>query len=177
MSDISNYNIIIIDSDNAIYTNGSNNLHYYIKLEDNIKDVYKIKILYNAVSIPTANLKGSAPFLTKNLDTIYVNINDYDRIKSNYIAPDNSIITLKSFDAIIIDVNKIKTIDGITTTTMCNDFNENEGNYYLQPIESNFDRIEIKLVNKKNEVITKDFISRVVIKLCVYYNTKKISQF
>ncbi len=60
---------------------------------------------------------------------------------------------------------------------MCNDFNENEGNYYLQPIESNFDRIEIKLVNKKNEVITKDFISRVVIKLCVYYNTKKISQF
>ena len=55
--------------------------------------------------------------------------------------------------------------------------NENEGDYYLYPIESNFNRIYIRLLDKKNILLTKSYLSRFVMKLCVYYYTKKISQF
>lgn len=171
----SNYKIIIIDSDNAIYNNGNSNLNFYIKLSDNIRDVYKIKILYDAISIPTVNLKDTSK--TTNLDNIYINLNNYDRVKSNIIDTQNKSITLSYFDSIMIDFNKIKSTNDITLTTMYNDFNENEGDFYLYPIESNFNRINIELLNKNNEIITKSYISRFVMKLCIYYNTKKISQF
>lgn len=171
----SNYKIIIIDSDNAIYTNGNNNLEFYIKLSDNIRDVYKIKILYDAVSIPTVNLKDTSK--TTNLDNIYINLNDYDRVKSNIKDTSNNIITLNYFDSIMIDFNKIKSTADITLTTMYNDFNENEGDFYLYPIESNFNKIKIQLLDKNNSLLTKSYISRFVMKLCIYYYTKKISQF
>ena len=175
MDDICNYKIIIIDSDNVIY-NGNNNIYdFHIRLTDNIRDVYKIKVLYDAVSFPTVNLLDAGK--TKNLDNIYINLNDYDRIKSSIII-NTELITLRSFDSIMIDFNKLKTGTAVVSeTTMFNDFNENEGDFYLQPIESNFNRINIKLFNKNNEIITKSYISRFVMKLCIYYNTKKISQF
>lgn len=171
----SNYKIIIIDSDNAIYPNGDSNLDFYIKLSDNIKDVYKIKILYDAVSIPTVNIKNTN--IITNLDNIYINLNDYDRVKSNIKDNLNNSITVNYFDSIMIDYNKIKSTTDITLTTMYNDFNENEGDYYLYPIESNFNRIYIRLLDKKNILLTKSYLSRFVMKLCVYYYTKKISQF
>lgn len=171
----SNYKIIIIDSDNAIYPNGDSNLDFYIKLSDNIRDVYKIKILYDAVSIPTVNIKNTN--IITNLDNIYINLNDYDRVKSNIKDNLNNSITVNYFDSIMIDYNKIKSTTDITLTTMYNDFNENEGDYYLYPIESNFNRIYIRLLDKKNILLTKSYLSRFVMKLCVYYYTKKISQF
>lgn len=168
MTDICNYKIILIDTSNVIYNGNSNIYDFHIKLTDNIKDVYKIKILFDAVSIPTSKLLD--PAHTINLDNIYINLNDYDRVKSNTI-------TLGIFDSIMIDFNKIKAIPNITDITMFNDFNENEGDFYLQPIESNFNRINIRLINKKNELIDKNYVSRFVMKLCIYYYNKKISQF
>ena len=117
MTDICNYKIILIDTSNVIYNGNSNIYDFHIKLTDNIKDVYKIKILFDAVSIPTSKLLD--PAHTINLDNIYINLNDYDRVKSNTI-------TLGIFDSIMIDFNKIKAIPNITDITMFNDFNENE---------------------------------------------------
>jgi hypothetical protein len=56
---------------------------------------------------------------------------------------------------------------------MFNDFNENEGDYYLNPVESQFNRLNIQLRDKNNAIITKSFIDRFVMKLCIYYYTKK----
>ena len=175
MTDIINYKIILIDTDNVLYNGNSNNYDFHIRLNDNIRDVYKIKLLYDAVSFPTANLTN--PSKTTNLDNIYINLNDYDRLKSAIIINNNSITPNKYFDSIMIDFNKIKSVSGVDYTTMYNDFNENEGDFFLQPIESNFNRLNIQLLNKNNEVISKDYITRFVMKLCIYYNTKKISQF
>lgn len=175
MTDIINYKIILIDTDNVLYNGNSNNYDFHIRLNDNIRDVYKIKLLYDAVSFPTANLTN--PSKTTNLDNIYINLNDYDRLKSAIIINNNSITPNKYFDSIMIDFNKIKSVSGVNYTTMYNDFNENEGDFFLQPIESNFNRLNIQLLNKNNEVISKDYITRFVMKLCIYYNTKKISQF
>jgi len=173
MDDICNYKIILIDSDNVIYNGNNNIFDFHIRLADNIRDVYKIKVLFDAVSFPVGNLTDVNK--TKNLDNIYINLNDYDRVKSSFID-NGEIITLRAFDSIMIDFNKIKSVPSVNDITMYNDFNENEGDYYLQPVESNFNRINIKLFNNKNQPITKTYISRFVMKLCIYYNTKKISQ-
>jgi len=176
MADICNYKIILIDSDNVIYNEASNIYNFHIKLSDNIRDVYKLKVLFDAISIPSSNLTD--PSLTKNLDNIYINLNDYDRVKSNAIDENGNSVTRNNyFDSIMIDFNKIKSIDSVNDITMYNDFNENEGDFYLKPIESNFNLINIKLLNINNEYITKTYVSRFVMKLCIYYNTKKISQF
>ena len=174
MTDICNYKIILIDSSNVIYNGDSNIYDFHIRLSDNIRDVYKIKVLYDAISFQTSNLLDASK--TQNLDNIYINLNDYDRVKSS-ITTNNEIINIRAFDSIMIDFNKIKAVNNVNETTMYNDFNENEGDFYLQPIEANFNRINIKLLNKNNNVITKSYVSRFVMKLCIYYNTKKISQF
>ena len=171
----SDYKIILIDSSNVFYTNNnSDNYDFYINLNEPLKDVYKIKILYDAVSFTTETLKTN----TLNLDNIYINLNDYDRVRSCLINPTtNTITNLQYFDSIMIDKNKVKLNLGFDDTTMFNDFNENEGDYYLNPVVSQFNRINIQLRNKNNVLITKTLINRFVMKLCVYYYTKKISQF
>jgi hypothetical protein len=163
------YKIIIIDTSNVIYNGSSNNFSFHLNLAEPLKDVYKIKLLYDALSITTATLLASF----SNLDSVYINCNDYDRVRTT--IGDNKSISY--FDSVMIDMNKIKPSTGSLETTMYNDFNENEGDFYLQPIESNFNRINIRLINKKNELIDKNYVSRFVMKLCIYYYNKKISQF
>jgi hypothetical protein len=170
----SDYKIILIDSSNVFYNKSINNFDFHIMFHEPLKDVYKIKILYDAVSFTTETLKNN----TINLDNIYVNLNNYDRIISYTIDPTTKAQNyLSYFDSIMIDKNKVKLNTGFNDTTMFNDFNENEGDYYLKPISSQFNRINIELRNKNNEIITKDLINRFVMKLCIYYYTKKISQF
>lgn len=193
MNDItSDYKIVIIDSKNVFYNNTDNNYDFYIIFPEPLKDVYKIKILYDAVSILTSNLID--PIKTNNLDNIYIKLNDYDRVRTSLIVDvtrehyDNKTLqttqittkelnTLNYFDSIMIDLNKIKSNQDINETTMFNDFNENQGDYFLKPIASQLNRINIQLLDKNNIIISKSYIIRFVMKLCIYYNTKKISQF
>jgi len=163
------YKIIIVDTNNVIYNGNTSNYNFHLNLAEPLKDVYKIKLLYDALSITTTTLKASF----SNLDSIFINCNDYDRVRTT-IGDNNSI---SYFDSIMIDLNKIKTNTGTDYTTMYNDFNENEGDFYLNPITSQFKRIDIQLLDKNNKIITKSLIDRFVMKLCIYYNKKKISQF
>jgi hypothetical protein len=174
----SDYKIILIDSSNVFYTNNNtSNYDFYINFNEPLKDVYKIKILYDAVSFTTTKLHTHEN-LVNNLDNIYINLNDYDRVRSYLINhTQNTITNLQYFDSIMIDTNKVKAIKDINETTMFNDFNENEGDYYLNPVVSQFNRINIQLRNKNNVIVTKTLINRFVMKLCIYYYTKKISQF
>ena len=170
----SDYKIILIDSSNVVYNNDNNNFDFHINFHESLKDVYKIKILYDAVSFTTDTLRDN----TVNLDIIYVDLNSYDRIISYIINPITKAQNyLSYFDSIMIDKNKVKLNTGFNDTTMFNDFNENEGDFYLNPVASQFNRINIQLRNKNNEIITKQLINRFVMKLCIYYYTKKISQF
>ena len=172
----SDYKIILIDSSNVFYTNNNtNNFDFYVNINEPLKDVYKIKVLYDAVSFPTTNLHTAS---RPNLDNIYVNLNDYDRVRSYLIDPvTNNVTNLQYFDSIMIDTNKVKSIAQFNETTMFNDFNENEGDFYLNPVVSQFNRINIQLRDKNNIIIDKTLINRFVMKLCIYYYTKKISQF
>ena len=171
-NNLTDYKIIIIDTENVFYNKGNTIFDFYIILSESLRDVYKIKILYDAVSFSTDKLKD----YTTNLDNIYINLNSYDRVRTSLIVNDN-IKYLNYFDSIMIDKNKVKTNIGFNDTTMFNDFNENEGDYYLNPIASQFKRIDIQLKDKNDNIITNTLINRFVMKICIYYNTKKISQF
>jgi hypothetical protein len=174
------YKIIIIDTENVFYNKDNTIFDFHIKLHESLRDVYKIKILYDAVSFVTTKLNDKTVNNQnpENLDTIYVNLNDYDRVRS-YIIDQNTKTSnyIRCFDTIMIDKNKVKINANISDTTMFNDFNTNEGDFYLNPVESQFNRINITLRDKNNNLITKSLVDRFVMKLCVYYNTKKISIF
>jgi hypothetical protein len=167
--EFSDYKIIIIDTSNVIYNGNSNVFNFHLNLAEPLRDVYKIKLLYDALSINTQTLLNSF----SNLDSVFINCNDYDRVRTT-IADNQSI---SYFDSIMIDMNKIKPSTGALVTTMYNDFNENEGDFYLNPVTSQFNRIDIQLLDKNNKLLTKTFITRFVMKLCIYYNKKKISKF
>ena len=176
---ITDYKIIIIDTDNVFYNGDTTVFDFHINFHEALRDVYKIKILYDAVSFTTTKLNDIGnPSSPVNLDTIYVNLNDYDRVRSYVINQSTKTINyISSFDSIMIDKNKVKINTNITDTTMFNDFNTNEGDFYLNPIASQFNRINITLRDKNNVLITKTLVNRFVMKLCVYYNIKKISLF
>lgn len=177
MGDNKEYKIIIIDSENASYTNNINTYSFSVNLIQPLRDVYKIKVLHAAVSIVNSNMLPSASAPIKNLDPIYIDINRYDRTNSAIKSGDDFNYLLY-YDSIIIDTNKIiQPSSSAEYTTMFNNFNENEGAYMINPIEPQFSRININLYDKTNTLFTKTLISRCLIKICVYYNTKKITRF
>jgi len=174
MEDNREYRVVIIDSANAIF-NDSNIYSFYVNLMQPLRDVYKIKILHAAVSIVNSNMGPGHPI--NNLDPIYIDLNNYNRT-TGAINTANGINYVSYYDSIIIDTNKIyPAAIASDYTTMFNNFNENEGAYMINPIEPQFSRININLYDKTNTLFTKTLISRCLIKICVYYNTKKITRF
>ena len=175
------YKIVLIDSENVHYNNNNPNIYdFYVDILEPLRDVYKIKVLYDGLSIPTTNLLNNNTLSIKNLDTVYITLNGYSRIKTTLIdiVNDNkNNIDLSFFDSITIDLNKIKLNAGINETTMFNDFNVNEADFILNPVASQFNKIFIQLKDKNNNLLTKSFANRFFMKLCIYYKTKKISRF
>lgn len=173
------YRIIIIDSENVSYINNNPNIFsFYVNLAQPIRDVYKIKVLHAAVSIVNSNLLPSSSAIIKNLDPIYIDINNYNRTNSIIIDNNNNINNLYYYDSIIIDTNKIIQPTVLTEyTSMFNNFNDNEGDFIIDPIEPQLGRININLYDKTNSLLTKTKINRFLIKICVYFNKKKITRF
>ena len=176
MEDNKEYKIIIIDSENVKYINNINEYNFSANLMQPLRDVYKIKVLQAAVSIVNSNLIPSNSAPIKNLDPIYIDINNYNRTNSaiiiggieNYIS---------YYDSIIVDTNKIMQPSApAESTSMFNNFNENEGDFIINPLEQ-LSRINIKLFDKNNNILTKTRVSRFLIKICVYYNLKKLTRF
>jgi hypothetical protein len=177
MGDNKEYKIIIIDSENASYTNNINTYSFSVNLIQPLRDVYKIKVLHAAVSIVNSNMLPSASAPIKNLDPIYIDINRYDRTNSAIKSGDDFNYLLY-YDSIIIDTNKIiQPSSSAEYTTMFNNFNENEGDFIINPIEPQFNKININLYDKTNTLLTKTKVARFLMKICIYYNTKKLTRF
>jgi hypothetical protein len=152
------YKIITIDSSNAIF-NITNTFDFYVNLDEPLRNVYKINIITILADIPSASSNFYSP-----LDSIYVNINDYNRLISK---KDNN--NLYYFDSIIIE-NTIS-----SRITIKNDYNttDNINVYHLNPVEPQLTRFNIRIFDKNNTKITNTNINRILIKLGVYYNNKK----
>jgi len=169
--EFSDYKIIIIDTSNVIYNGDSNVFNFHLNLAEPLRDVYKIKIIYSALSIPATTLHDSA--VITNLDNVFIDLNNYNRITSVLKKSNNILTNISYFDSIIIDTADKKTTGLIT---IYNDFNSSENEYYVNPIVSQLNRLDINLYDKNNNILTSSIISRFVMKICVYYNNCKTSR-
>jgi len=153
------YKIITIDSLNAI-NNISNTYDFYMNLDEPLRNVYKINVISILIDIPQIASTFFSP-----LDPVYININDYNRLISK---KNNN--NLYYFDSIIIE-NLIT-----SRITVKNDYNTTDNKFYLNPIEPQLTRFNIRLFDKNNQLITITNINRIVIKLGIYYNNKKYTR-
>ncbi len=163
------YKIITIDSDYAFYPS-ADYCDFYIKLDEALKNVYKINIITMLLSIPN-NSSLKTP-----LNQIFVNLNNYSRL----IAKKNSLVdgnrpNINVFDSIIIE-NQITDTSSTNYTTLKNDYNSSDSIYYLNPLEPQLIRFSVKLTDKNNDLISKTAINRFVMKLGVYYTNKKTTR-
>jgi hypothetical protein len=152
------YKIITIDS---LYVNypTSNIYDFYMSLDEPLRNVYKINVITILADVPQSSF-----FLP--LDPIYVNINDYNRL----ISKKNDNNNIYYFDSLIIE-NTIS-----SRITIKNDYNSNDNTFYLNPLEPQLNRFNIRLFDKNNQLISKNNINRIVIKLGIYYNNKKYTR-
>ncbi len=150
------YKIITIDSSSSIYIDNTKQ-NFYINLDEPLRNVYKINIILAMI-----NISQSSP-LNISLEPIYINLNDYQRLIAKY--NNNNIYY---FESIIME-NSISS----GTISIKNDFNSNDTIYYLNPIEPQLKRFQIRLYDKENNLIPKSNINKFVMKLGIYYNNRK----
>ncbi len=160
-----NYKIIVIDSDCATYYSPTT-CDFYINLDEPLRNVYKLNVIATLLNIPN-NSSLNTP-----LNSIYVNLNNINRLigKNKTLVNDTS-YNINAFDSIIID-STIPIDSG--NTTINNDFHSSDTIHYLNPIESQVARFNIKLYDKNNVIINKNAINRFILKIGVYYNNKKV---
>lgn len=151
------YKIITIDTTNVNY-NIANTFDFYMNLDEPLRNVYKISVITILADVPqTASFSP--------LDPIYINLNEYNRLISK-----KGVNNLYYFDSIIVE-NSIS-----SRTTIKNDYNTTDNIYYLNPIEPQLKRFNIRIYDKNNQIITTTNINRIIIKLGIYYNNKKYTR-
>jgi hypothetical protein len=169
--------IIQIDTNSAIW-NDSTNMSFYIDILEPIKNVLYITIIKSSITVldATENLNGS-PII--DLDPVYINLNNYNRLISTYTNNNNKnilnyfeIIPLNLTDkypTIHLNYNKISFTNSYVSTGTLMDSHL----FKLNPIEPNLKRFNIDLYDKNNNILKQSEISRFTMTLCVYYNKKK----
>ena len=171
MSETTDYKIILIDSSNANFTSATSNYSFYVNLTEPLRDVYKIKVIYSALSMPVTTLSDTSKI--SNLDSVFIDLNNYNRLTTVLKKSVGISTNISYFDSIIIDVNNLKTTG---MTTIYNDFNSSENVYIINPTVSQLTRLNFNLYDKNNNIITNSLVSRFVMKICVYYSNCKASR-
>jgi len=162
------YKIICMDSSNSYYTNNSI-CDFYIDLDEPLRNVFKINIITILLNIPNNST------LNNNLETINIDFNNYRRLISKHSTVTDGIRNnLYYFDNLIIEKSDTS-IGG--NSTIKNDYNSSDTIYFLNPIEPQLKRFNIRLFDKNDLIISKSKINNFIIKFGVYFNNKKSTRF
>lgn len=186
-----NKKIIILDTDNAIYNISSNILDCYIDILTPIYNVSHIKAINSYVII---NDLFHSDILYN--DKLYIQLNDYNLLQTNTISITSNINIHEYFDYITIDKAKylgdvfyyltnkdiLTIIDDNIIATFDNINEHNSPSYlldnfthFLNPIEKNLKRFNIKIYNQNRNIANKSFIKKIVITICIYYNMPQLT--
>ena len=168
MTDINesiDYKIILIDSSNANFTSSTNDYSFYVNLTEPLRDVFQIKIIYSALSIPASALSNTS--LITNLDSVFIDLNNYNRLTTVLKKSQGITTNISYFDSIIIDTTNDSKNQGMTT--LYNDFNSSENIYKVNPVAPQLTRLNFNLYDKNNNIITTSLISRFVMHLRLFY--------
>jgi len=169
----SDHKIIVIDSSVCFFPNGDL-CEFYIDLDEPLRNVYKLKII-----TILANIKTSSN-INSDLESIYIDINNYNRLISKAIESktiENKTIVnrfnIYYFDSLIME-SKAATGENFTIK---NDYNNADIEYFINPIEPQLKRFNIRLFDKNNQILKKSLdINKFIIKLGVYYNNRKTTR-
>ena len=177
--------IIIIDSDKCHF-NTENYYDFYFDFKMPIKNALFIKLIESTVIIN--NLYNGS---FNNQDSINININNYNRIAVNNTSVATNDYITNYFDTVFIDTSKYlqeyilyasnpSNRPAIINYTFKNDYsNDSDINspsmFVLNPIEPSLKRFNISIYDKTNTLFTKTNIQKVIIKLCVYTNRRKLT--
>jgi hypothetical protein len=172
INELIDYKIILIDSSNANFTSSTNNYSFYVNLTEPLRDVFQIKIIYSALSIPASALSNTS--LITNLDSVFIDLNNYNRLTTVLKKSQGITTNISYFDSIIIDTTNDSKNQGMTT--LYNDFNSSENIYKVNPVAPQLTRLNFNLYDKNNNIITTSLISRFVMKIGVYYSNCKGSR-
>lgn len=162
------HKIIVIDSDTATFPDSSV-CDFYIDLDEPFRNVYKIKI----ITILLNTFNSNTDPVNKNLESVYIDLNNYTRLISK---SSNKKDNIYYFDSLIIETANI---NNNGTSTIKNDYNNADIEYLLNPIELQLKRFRIRLLDNSNNLIAKTaegFFRRFVMKISVYYNNKKTNR-
>ena len=163
------HKIIAIDSSNCTFTSDGK-CNFYMNLDTPLRNVYKIKIITILI-----NIQNSNDTYNKNLESIYIDLNNYKRLIANSSLDDNKRNNIYYFDSLIVESAVASGVSA--TSTIKNDYNNADIEYYLNPIEPQLTRFTVRLFDNKNNLITQEnTINRFVMKLGIYYNNKKTTR-
>jgi hypothetical protein len=186
MNEIYDKEIILLDSDNAVFKD-STKMDIYVDILEPIKNVAYIKIIQSCISLnPKFNFQGN---IVEDNDPIYISVNDYYRVKS-VINVNGEGSLLKCFDMINIDLTGTYNLTNnfniqqptqesssqlyMINLTYKNDyrtlaFDVNDHSVYkLRPMEANLKRFNIELRDKNNKIIERNNIGSFKMIICVY---------
>ena len=186
MNEIYDKEIILLDSDNAVFKD-STKMDIYVDILEPIKNVAYIKIIQSCISLnPKFNFQGN---IVEDNDPIYISVNDYYRVKS-VISVNGEGSLLKCFDMINIDLTGTYNLTNnfniqqptqesssqlyMINLTYKNDyrtlaFDVNDHSVYkLRPMEANLKRFNIELRDKNNKIIERNNIGSFKMIICVY---------
>ena len=164
------YKIISIDS--LATTSNATLCHYYIDLDEPLRNVVRINIITMLLNINNSSTIITGGSSSGNLESVYVDLNNYNRLisKSAILDSTGKRSNIYFFDSLIIE--KADTTSG-GNMTIKNDYNTTDSKYYLNPIEPQLKRFTVRLFNKNNVIIDASAINRFIMKIGVYYNNKK----
>ena len=151
--------IIILDSNHAIYNSSSSVYDYYIDILTPIKDAMYIKLINTNIILNNTYITNNNPV---NNDNIFVYLNNYNRILANTISS-SKFITNNYFDNVVITKSKYlptqlmynnwkttidpslipSNIDYLFDNKTDNDISTSV--YKLNPIEPNLRRFNIRI--------------------------------
>lgn len=164
------HKIIAIDSSNCTFTSDGT-CNFYMNLDTPLRNVYKIKIITILINIQNSNVTYN-----NNLESIYIDLNNYKRLIANSsVELNGKRNNIYYFDSLIIESAVASGVSA--TSTIKNDYNNADIEYYLNPIEPQLTRFTVRLFDNNNNLITQaNTINRFVMKLGIYYNNKKTTR-
>lgn len=164
---------------NSSYTNASFSkpgFEFSYSLTEPIKDaMYLMNVRTEIVLNAFKPLNGKT---IEDGDPVFIRFNDYFKLVAN-VNGNN----VKCFDTISLNLTDNVGTGAVPdknilfkteiTSTVCNFKDINT--YVINPVDPNFQRINISLHDKDFNVIPRDDISKFMMVVCVYHNRKKLT--
>lgn len=168
--------IIEINMSNSTFLNNTD-CDFYFDIMDSVRNVMYIKLVKLCIAIKP-NSKVDSIFKYNDGDSIYVAINDYNRVSA---IVNNSID--RFFETIDVNLTQMASVIGSRTDQNISVlytrdysplFDKNDVSVYkLKPADPNLKRFNIKLYDKNGQKLKKTDVDNFKISLCIYSTNKK----